>query len=128
MENNNTDLRADQIEALETLIDYTPKLVKGVNTVVAELSSNRKEDTDEYLRMVIDGINWVLGIINGCLDLVSECNVAFDKEGANDKSSKFSEAYLSKEDDKVAEALDKEVLPLIDIITDVARKTVEACK
>lgn len=124
----NTDLRADQIEALETLVNYTPKLNKGIETVIEELSGNSKDDTHEYLRVIIDGINWVLGIINGCLDLVAECNVAFDKDAANIKSKNFSDAYLTKEDAKTAESLRDDVLPLIGAVTDAAVKTVAACR
>ncbi len=125
---NDIDLRAEQIEALETLVDYTPKLINGINTVETELSGERKEDTDEYLKMVIDGINWELGILNGCLDLIVKNNVEFDKETANVMSTNFSEAYLSKIDADIAASLNKDILPLIRTITDVANKTVAICK
>ena len=68
MDNN---IKDDQIEALETLADYIPKLIGGIDTVKAELRGERKPDTDEYLKMIIDGINWVLGIVNGCMSPVS---------------------------------------------------------
>ena len=77
MDNN---IKDDQIEALETLADYIPKLIGGIDTVKAELRGERKPDTDEYLKMIIDGINWVLGIVNGCMSLFEEYNIAFGNE------------------------------------------------
>ena len=39
MDNN---IKDDQIEALETLADYIPKLIGGIDTVKAELRGERK--------------------------------------------------------------------------------------
>lgn len=125
MDNN---IKDDQIEALETLADYIPKLIGGIDTVKAELRGERKQDTDEYLKMIIDGINWVLGIVNGCMSLFEEYNIVFDKEKANDYSVAFSKAYGTGNDTAIADSLDADVIPMIKLIQRTADEALDASR
>ena len=125
MDNN---IKDDQIEALETLADYIPKLIGGIATVKAELRGARKPDTDEYLKMIIDGINWVLGIVNGCMSLLEEYNIAFDKEKANDYSVAFSNAYGTGNDTAIADSMDADVIPMIRLIQKTADEALDASR
>lgn len=125
MDNN---IKDDQIEALETLADYIPKLIGGIDTAKAELRGERKPDTDEYLKMIIDGINWVLGIVNGCMSLLEEYNIAFDKEKANDYSVAFSNAYGTGNDTAIADSMDADVIPMIRLIQKTADEALDASR
>lgn len=125
MDNN---IKDDQIEALETLADYIPKLIGGIDTVKVELRGERKPDTDEYLKMVIDGINWVLGIVNGCMSLFEEYNIVFDKEKANDYSTAFSKAYGTGNDTAIADSMDADVIPMIKLIQRTADEALDASR
>lgn len=125
MDNN---IKDDQIEALETLADYIPKLIGGIDTVKVELRGERKPDTDEYLKMVIDGINWVLGIANGCMSLFEEYNIVFDKEKANDYSTAFSKAYGTGNDTAIADSMDADVIPMIKLIQRTADEALDASR
>ena len=125
MDNN---IKDDQIEALETLADYIPKLIGGIDTEKAELRGERKPDTDEYLKMIIDGINWVLGIVNGCMSLLEEYNIAFDKEKANDYSVAFSNAYGTGNDTAIADSMDADVIPMIRLIQKTADEALDASR
>lgn len=40
------DIRNEQLEALSVMVDYIPKLKKGMTGVAAELSGERLADTD----------------------------------------------------------------------------------
>ena len=108
MDNN---IKDDQIEALETLADYIPKLIGGIDTVKAELRGERKPDTDEYLKMIIDGINWVLGIVNGCMSLLEEYN-----------------AYGTGNDTAIADSMDADVIPMIRLIQKTADEALDASR
>lgn len=125
MDNN---IKDDQIEALETLADYIPKLIGGIDTVKVELRGERKPDTDEYLKMIIDGINWVLGIVNGCMSLFEEYNIVFDKEKANDYSVAFSKAYGTGNDTAIADSMDADVIPMIKLIQRTADEALDASR
>ena len=52
--------RIEQLEALETLIEFNSRLLRNLPTIISELSGNRQEDTDNYLKTIIDAINWEL--------------------------------------------------------------------
>lgn len=125
MDNN---IKDDQIEALETLADYIPKLLNGIGTVRDELNGARKPDTDEYLKMIIDGVNWVLGIINGCMSLLAEYNINFDKETANKYSVDFSEAYRTRDDKIIAASFDSDVIPMIKLIQTAADEALDVSR
>ena len=49
--------RIEQLEALETLIEFNSRLLRNLPTIISELSGNRQEDTDNYLKTIIDAIN-----------------------------------------------------------------------
>ena len=45
------DNRKEQVEALEALKDYNPKICKALAEIVPELKGEKKEDTQEYSRL-----------------------------------------------------------------------------
>ena len=49
--------REEQKEALETLIEFNQRLVKNMNIIVKELSGQRLDDTDKFLKSILDAIN-----------------------------------------------------------------------
>ena len=87
------DLRKEQLEALQAMLDYIPKLRKGMETVANELKGERLADTDEYLKKVIDGLNWVIEIYNGTSTLLNEKANKLNKEEVNKACNDFSSAY-----------------------------------
>lgn len=87
------DLRKQQLEALQAMLDYIPKLRKGMETVAKELSGERLADTNEYLKKVIEGLNWVIEVYNGTSSLISEKENNLDKAAVNKACINFSDAY-----------------------------------
>ena len=67
MDNN---LNAEQIEALEVYIEYNKKLMNSINMLLLELREQRKDDTDEFQKKIIEGLNWEIQILNGTLSLI----------------------------------------------------------
>ena len=55
MDNN---LNAEQKEALEVYIEYNKKLMNSINMLLSELREQRKDDTDEFQKKIIEGLNW----------------------------------------------------------------------
>lgn len=122
----NIEFREEQIEALEELIEYCPKLTKGLNTVYSEFSNILKEDSWEFLRLAADGFNWVLSILNACFDVYSEVGVEFDKEKLNEEIAAFNIAYCSKNTTSIANCVKNTIIPLVDKIEDASRKVLAA--
>ena len=52
------DNRAEQIEALQVLEEFNGRLVKNMEIIVKELSGERLDDTDQFLKGIVDAINW----------------------------------------------------------------------
>ena len=106
MENN----RAEQKEALETLVEFNGRLVKNMNIIIKELSGERLDDTDKFLKSIIDAINWEVQVMNGTMELLNEGKDRIDKEMFNSKIMELSAALKEKNDAKQAQAI-KNLLP-----------------
>ena len=109
-ENIMEDNRREEKEALKVLTEYSPKLLKSMRNVMEELHGNRQPDTDEYLLSIIKGMNWEIQVLNGTMDYLNETEQLIDKQAANNLFVNFSKIYQEKDDAKLAEAFEKEIL------------------
>ena len=66
------DNRKEQIEALEVLLEFNERLVKNMNIIVKELSGKRLDDTDKFLKSIVDAINWEIQVVNGTLEVIND--------------------------------------------------------
>ena len=99
------DNRQERIEALEILKDFNEKLLHNLPILVKELSGERLDDTDQFLKSVLDAMNWEIGVMNGTLSLLNEDEERINKEEFNKCVIAISEAYKAKDDAKLAEAI-----------------------
>lgn len=106
-------LKDQQLEALEELYHYSGKLMPAIETVSAELKGNCQEDTDEYLKSILEGVNWVIEVLNRTMELVNEEETVINKDKINESILKLGEFVKAKEDEKIAETLTEEILPFI---------------
>lgn len=119
MENN----RAEQKEALETLVDFNDRLLNNMRIITGELSEGRKEDTDAFLKDIINVVNWEIGVMNGTLSLLNEGKERVNKEQFNSRVLKFGEAVQANDDAKTAEAI-KELIPEFEGLGKAAREVI----
>lgn len=73
------DNRKEQIEALEVLLEFNERLVKNMNIIVKELSGKRLDDTDKFLKSIVDAINWEIQVVNGTLEVINDGEERLDK-------------------------------------------------
>lgn len=99
------ELRIQQEEALSVAGSYCGRLLKAIDNVVLELRGNRLPDTDAYIDEIVNGLNWVLEVTNGTLDLVNATEVIIDKVQINESVKVLSEALKSKNDAMIADSL-----------------------
>lgn len=102
--------RREQIEALEVLLDFNARLLKNIPILVKELTGERLDDTDNFIRGIIEAMNWEIQVMNGTMDLLNEGEMRIDKDGFNEKIVALGKAYADKQDKELAEALEA-VLP-----------------
>lgn len=119
MENN----REEQKEALETLIEFNARLIKNMGLIVDELSGKRLDDTDAFLKDIINAMNWEIGVMNGTLSLLNEGEERVDKEKFNTKVIKFGDAMKENDDVKTAEAL-KDLIPEFETLEKAAKEVI----
>lgn len=116
------DLREQQKEALQVLAEYSPKLIRAMKAVVLELREDRQPDTDEYLRSIVNGMNWEIEIFNLTKDYLNESEERLDKDSFNHAILQFDEAYMNKNDLKMAELLEGEVCTVFEKFEEIAKE------
>ncbi len=105
------DNRKEQVEALEALKDYNPKICKALKEIIPELKGEKKEDTQEYVDHILRGVNWELQVINGTMELLNEKEEQVSKDNLNEMVVQINDAYASKEDEKLVKVVEEELLP-----------------
>ncbi len=120
-----SDNRNEQIEALQALLEYNPRLIHGMQAVTVELEGNRKPDTDEFLKAVINGMNWEIQIVNGTKEVIDEQDVAIDRQTMNESFKEFSDAYARKDDYAMAVLFFQKLIPFFETFEKAARNVVE---
>ena len=108
MDNN---LNAEQKEALEEYIEYNKKLMNSINMLLSELREQRKDDTDEFQKKIIEGLNWEIQILNGTLSLINQKEERINKNEVNQQVLKLGEALKTGEDKEIADSFEKDILP-----------------
>ena len=117
------DMRKEQIEALETLVEFNDRLLKNIPILVKELSGARLEDTDKFADNIIKAINWEIEVMNLTMDLLNESKERIVKDVANDKIIALSEAINAKDDVKMAEAFEA-LLPVLENLGVAAKEVI----
>lgn len=107
------DNRKEQIEALEIMAEFNERLVKNMKIIIKELSGARLDDTDKFLKSIVDAINWEIQVVNGTMEVLNEDVVRVDKESFNDSIVALSVAINEKDDAKMAAEFEK-VVPLFE--------------
>ena len=118
--------RKEQVEALEALLDYNPRLIHGMQAVTTELEGERKPDTDEFLKSVINGMNWEIQIVNGTKEVIDEQEVKIDRDMMNAVFVEFSDAYRKKDDYGMAVLFFQKIIPFFETFESAARNVVKA--
>ncbi len=105
------NLELQQIEALEVYLEYNKKLMNSIHMLLLELRENRKDDTDEFQKKIIEGLNWEIQILNGTLSLINQKEERISKNEVNHQILKLEEALKTNEDNKIADSFEKDIIP-----------------
>lgn len=113
MEVNMADVLELQKEVLGELVDYSEKIIRATEMVIAELRGARKEDTEELFNLVIQGINWEIEVFNNCERLINQDTMQIDKGKMADAVARLGKVLQEKDDIKIAACLDVDFLPFL---------------
>lgn len=118
MENN----RKEQLEAVKVLADFQEKFIANTEILIDELTTSKKEDTDQLLKSVTDAVNWEMGVLNGTLSLINEEEEKLSKSEINDAVMKLADALRSQEDRQIADALENQLLPMLKKVKEAVKE------
>ena len=116
-----------QLEALEVVSEYSVKLIAGIENVTKEISGEKLPDTEDYLKHVIDGINWIIGVFNGTRDLINAETEVINKEAVNESVLALNAAMEAKDDLKIVSGLES-LLVFVKTMKESAEKAVRKQK
>ncbi len=108
------DIREQQMELLKSVVEYAPKAVGELKKLALEFYGVKQEDSDEYLNFVLENSNWLIEALNATLDLLNKDKKMIDKDEANQIILNLNDALASKVDARIADTLDKELIPLLE--------------
>ena len=111
--NKMEDNRKEQMEALEVLTDFNGRLVKNMTIIVKELSGERLDDTDKFLKSIVDGT----------IELLNDGKERINKEEFNRAIVSLNDAISAKEDAKMAEEF-KKVIPVFGQLGEAAKEVI----
>ncbi len=115
------DRRAEQKEALAVLIEFNDRVLKNMNIIVKELSGERMEDTNQFLKGIVDALNWEIQVVNGTIELLNEGKERINKEAFNASVVRLGDAIKANEDAAMAEAI-KALIPMFENLGAAARE------
>lgn len=118
------DNRTEQREALETLVEFNTRLVKNMKIIIKELSGERLDDTDQFLKGITDAMNWEIQVMNGTMELLNEGEERINKTVFNDKILQLNEAVAEQNEAKMAEAI-KALFPEFENLQAAATQVLE---
>lgn len=121
--NKMEDNRKEQMEALEVLTDFNGRLVKNMTIIVKELSGERLDDTDKFLKSIVDAINWEIQVVNGTIELLNDGKERINKEEFNRAIVSLNDAISANEDAKMAEEF-KKVIPVFEQLGEAAKEVI----
>ncbi len=104
------DYKQQQLEALSELYSYNKKLTKAIIDMIKELREELKDDSNEYLNLLTDGINWEFNVLNHTLDLINESEVVISAEYLSSVANNLSSAIQSKDALRIAEIFEKDIV------------------
>lgn len=70
---------------------------------------------------IIKGMNWEIQVLNGTMDYLNEIEQLIDKQAANALFVNFSKIYQKKDDEKLAEVFEKDMIPFFEKLEEVAK-------
>jgi len=118
------NLKEQQVEALEAMIEYNKKLIPALQEVVIELNDAQQEDTKQYLDYILKGVNWVIQIVNGTKDLLNTKSEIVVKEEVNQIIDDLNKAVKEGDNSKTATIIEDGIMPFILKISEAAKDAV----
>lgn len=114
-----------QREVLKELISYSDNLIPALQTVIEELRGEGKEDTNDFLNEIINGINWEIEVYNQCAVLINEKSNYIDKKTMIAAVKNLGISLSSGDVLQVADCLEQDFLPFLNKLALASKMVVD---
>lgn len=114
------EIRQQQIEALQMGCEYIEKLIPAMKEILPELRGEEKPDTQEYLNQQMDGLNFVIDIMNATMSLINEKETVLIRDNMEEKVQTLNKALIARDHAGIADALEHDILPMIDVFRQIS--------
>lgn len=118
------DNRKEQTEALETLLKFNGRLINNMQIIVKELSGNRLEDTDKFLKLILDAMNWEIQVVNGTMEVLNEGKERVSKEVFNNAVIALSDAVKANDDTMMVKAF-ATIIPVFEKLGESVKEVIK---
>ena len=118
------DNRKEQTEALETLLKFNGRLINNMQIIVKELSGNRLEDTDKFLKLILDAMNWEIQVVNGTMEVLNEGEERVSKEVFNNAVIALSDAVKANDDTMMVKAF-ATIIPVFEKLGESVKEVIK---
>ena len=119
------EIRQQQIEALEMGGEHIEKLIPAMKEILPELRGEEKPDTQEYLNQQMDGLNFVIDIMNATMSLINEKETVLIRDNMEEKVQTLNKALIARDHAGIADALEHDILPMIDVFRQISLVVLE---
>ncbi|MCR5688451.1 MAG: hypothetical protein K6G58_10580 [Lachnospiraceae bacterium] len=115
-------IREQKLEALKNAADYLERLIPAMESVIAEIRGDMKEDTVDFLLQIIDGFNFIVETYNVTGDLINSPEVLINDDELEKTVGKLSSGFSRKDYPAIAEELSEAVIPFLKVIKAAAAR------
>ena len=117
--------KKQQLEALELGSGYIAKLIPAMKEIIPELRGAEMPDTEDYLNQQLDGLNYVIDIINITIPFLNEKEKVLNKDAMEEKVQNLNRALGNNSHAMIANAFEADILPMLDIYRQIALVVLE---
>ena len=117
--------KKQQLEALELGCGYIAKLIPAMKEIIPELRGAEMPDTEDYLNQQLDGLNYVINIINITIPFLNEKEKVLNKDAMEEKVQNLNRALGNNSHAMIANAFEADILPMLDIYRQIALVVLE---
>ena len=85
--------KKQQLEALELGSEYIAKLIPAMKEIIPELRGAEMPDTEDYLNQQLDGLNYVIDIINITIPYLF-ARIGGSEDSMDEKQERYTASIL----------------------------------
>ena len=101
--------KKQQLEALELGSEYIAKLIPAMKEIIPELRGAEMPDTEDYLNQQLDGLNYVIDIINITIPFLNEKEEVLNKDAMEEKIQNLNRALGNNSHAMIADAFEADI-------------------